>query len=213
MFHRWKRVAIIVSLIAVIVLVTQVVQAKQQQAKDKIWSLHDITSLTQVKNDLDEVAVRICMQNGAPDRFAYLTASLAAHKAQITRLKPYFFDSTEDRFDIQNRSWQVETFNNDLDILVLWLYGASDDSKIAISAGQESISLSLHDLIQQHVIERELSGTKLTFSFLLHQEIGQVEPADYGISAASEDLDLFTTLLSPKVSKGLMNAIRHRPLP
>ncbi|MFC2089518.1 metallophosphoesterase family protein [Bacteroidota bacterium] len=118
-------------------------------------------------------------------------------KGKLIRIKDYFFHKEYDELDPLQPGLDIESFPWSQDVVVLWIKDGSDETSIEFPMGDKTASLTIAQIIAaKDAIFREGSAL-VTISYLLDREIGEIDPAEYGIREQGDNF-IFTAMADPQ---------------
>ena len=119
--------------------------------------------------------------------------------AEIRRMKSYFFEQDEDEFSGDLFTYEVYVHENDSEVIVLWLAGASRDTGISLQ-GPSNCEFSISDILDNDELVLVCNGMNIKANLLLDREIGEIALADFG---AKDPGDHFSFLAMADPQGGL----------
>jgi hypothetical protein len=135
-----------------------------------------------------------------PDQKPYFhKGKIKVKDAEIRRMKSYFFEQDEDEFSGDLSTYEVYVHENDREVIVLWLAGASRDTAISFR-GRSNCEFGLSDILDNDEMELVCDGMNIKANLLLDREIGEISLADFG---AKDPGDHFSFLAMADPQGGL----------
>jgi hypothetical protein len=127
-----------------------------------------------------------------------LAGRIRVDHATVSRMKSYFFEG-EDHISQDPLSLDVVTAGVDTDVVVLWLSGASLQTRIRVLA-RERVDFSLGELLESDEINVLSGGVAVKANFLLDKEIGEISLQE---AEARETGDRFNFIVMADPQGGL----------
>ncbi len=133
-----------------------------------------------------QVIVRLEFQSD--DRHGQqLKPDIKIENGNILRSKSYFFEKGEDNFTGGLDAPVISAATGDVDVLVLWLDKFSEESVITMIDKAGIFAFSLSEIVKKQEVTGQIGRAKVKANFLLDKEIGELNPADVGISSPGDD--------------------------
>lgn len=138
-----------------------------------------IQSLSDATNERGELALRLAFKNQTRKADQSKIRVKVSGKAALSRTKWYFLESPDQTTPRGGES-KVNLHPGDTDVFVVWLNDASENSKIAISYGKDTLRFILEELLQKGELGNAPSFS-LTVNLLGYLEVGKLDISSLNI--------------------------------
>lgn len=118
-------------------------------------------------------------------------------KGKIARIRAYFFQPGFDDMDPKGPAMDILSSATNEDVVVMWIEEASPETTVTFPAGSGKASVTLGTILEKEDIVIQDDEAKVTVSYLLDREIGEIDPSRFGITDPGNNFT-FTAMADPQ---------------
>ncbi len=144
-----------------------------------------------------KVLIRITYSSSDPQVMQDHLGRISISKGRLDFIKTYFFNGGVDELDPIHRELKVISYPGSKDVLLLGIAGGSGATKISFPLGKNSRKVTIDEIIQSKDLILEEGKALVNISYLLDQEIGEIDPQSYGIKDPGDKF-CFTVMADPQ---------------
>lgn len=124
--------------------------------------------------------VRLELSSDSPKSIGHYSEKIAIKGAKVSEISTWFFEG-EDYFNPDTQEWQGTAALRSVDVLVVKLKGADEDTEIRLKHPEGDWKVSLGELAGPKTLAHSWGETQVQANLLLDFEIGHLELDEMGI--------------------------------
>lgn len=157
----------------------------------------DVESIDDLLTSEGLVMLRLNYTSDHPQHTRDHSGKIKVKGGTLVRSKSYFFHEEFDDFDPDVPGMKIESDPGHEDVVVIWISGAAETTSLTFPVGKSKFQVSIREIIKEKDIQIDRKGASVKISYLLDKEIGELDPADIGITQNPDNFS-FTVMADPQ---------------